>query len=574
MRRREFLATLPFLAGPIGGCVSKAIDTPIASVPIGSIPIIDAHCHVFNANDLPVEKFITVTRLHMDAAGPDGTRESSGLTDYVVKLFAHLAGAQHAPSACEEIAVLQNRAAAKLVFDDPVKAEEDTIRRTAKFLSASDGEDIPDEKALEELEPGTLKKEQQESGSQGAKQSKAEERVREVKTRDGAFSRLLSWISLFKVYRHVNVEHLAADLKRQGFTPVLLTPAIIDYSRWLLQEPNSPLTDQIAVMGEIARQKELPAVHGYIAYDPLRALCERNDVPRIDGTLEPVAPIEIVRKALDEHGFMGVKLYPPMGFRAWNNTELKQDKDFPDHAVGQLRKVRPDLALGAELDQSLREIYTYCSENGVPILSHCAQSNGRSERYETRADPTYWLQAVTEFPKLRVCLAHFGRFGYRSYKYRQPNRDDEDRRRSEIYPDETWEWVIGTILRKVPEPQVYADISFFSEVLSLSEKDRAALSWKLKRFISFYDPEVRHLVFGTDWVMTGIVRKYNDYATLITRFLEKDCGLTPEQMERVLYRNAQRFMGLEEGEKSLQRMRDFYRINNMAEKPFLPRPAA
>ncbi|MBY5393359.1 hypothetical protein HFN01_00800 [Rhizobium leguminosarum] len=40
----------------------------------------------------------------------------------------------------------------------------------------------------------------------------------------GMFSRYLEWFSLFRLYRHVLVDQLVADARRQGFEPVMLTP--------------------------------------------------------------------------------------------------------------------------------------------------------------------------------------------------------------------------------------------------------------------------------------------------------------------------------------------------------------
>ena len=70
--------------------------------------------------------------------------------------------------------------------------------------------------------------------------------------------------SLFRLYRHILVDLLDRETRAQGFRPLLLTPAIIDYDRWLGENVvRSPLRDQMEVMDRISRHPSGPAVHGY-----------------------------------------------------------------------------------------------------------------------------------------------------------------------------------------------------------------------------------------------------------------------------------------------------------------------
>jgi len=60
------------------------------------------------------------------------------------------------------------------------------------------------------------------------------------------------------------------------------------------------------------------------------------------------------KRAIETQGFVGVKLYPPLGFRPIGN----EDK---------------------ELDKALLELYGYCCKeegNPVPIIAHCSWSGG------------------------------------------------------------------------------------------------------------------------------------------------------------------------------------------------------
>src|ERR1700744_4374594 len=56
MRRRDFIAGgLAASGGAIAGALSASAQTPRSRAPIRRL--IDAHCHLFNARDLPIEGF-------------------------------------------------------------------------------------------------------------------------------------------------------------------------------------------------------------------------------------------------------------------------------------------------------------------------------------------------------------------------------------------------------------------------------------------------------------------------------------------------------------------------------------
>jgi predicted TIM-barrel fold metal-dependent hydrolase len=109
-------------------------------------------------------------------------------------------------------------------------------------------------------------------------------------------------------------------------------------------------------------------------------------------------PVEAVRTAIEEEGFVGIKLYPPFGFKPLGNTD-------------------------GSLDEKLRELYRYCSEgrdDPIPITTHCSWSDGafsnrevagvshHKEYYRDMADPAHWVEVLKEYRNLKVNLAHFG----------------------------------------------------------------------------------------------------------------------------------------------------------------------
>jgi predicted TIM-barrel fold metal-dependent hydrolase len=173
-------------------------------------------------------------------------------------------------------------------------------------------------------------------------------------------------------------------------------------------------------------------MHGYISFDPLRAVFHNNGLDRID-------PFKLVRDAIDKHGFLGVKLYPPMGFLPLRNVQHR-----PAKFAYFIAKALPNVNIRKQLDEALGELYQYCTDNDVPIMAHAALSQASNASYEKFADPLNWDYALQQFGALRLNLAHFGRFN--------------DALDGNYAP--TLEWHFGALLEKYPNAKLYADVSF------------------------------------------------------------------------------------------------------------------
>src|SRR6266478_5930030 len=234
---------------------------------------------------------------------------------------------------------------------------------------------------------------------------------------------------------------------------LLMTPAIVDFSKWLEDDDQLSIQDQVDVMARIACRKDGPRVHGFVGFDPLRqALYDDNRGGAPDGD-----PMAVVRRAIEVNhiavskstkltgGFIGVKLYPPMGFRATDNKHLP-DANFNEPAY--LRSTDTGLGshIGSKLDAALAKLYSWCSANNVPIMAHTSHSFGPNTDYEDRADPVFWAGVLKQdaFPRLRINMAHFGHFNNALQHVRPQD-----------HVDECWEWTIGKILTSSAE--AYAD---------------------------------------------------------------------------------------------------------------------
>lgn len=127
-------------------------------------------------------------------------------------------------------------------------------------------------------------------------------------------------------------------------------------------------------------------IHPFVGVHPWRQV-------RSERTKDVETVLDLVRLTIEKYGFVGVKLYPPMGFEPNGNTETTFD-----------RVTAMTAADAAEVDQALRKLYHYCSDNDVPVTAHCNHSNGAHESYH----PASWACVVEEFSSLRLHLRHFG----------------------------------------------------------------------------------------------------------------------------------------------------------------------
>src|SRR5439155_20874758 len=99
-------------------------------------------------------------------------------------------------------------------------------------------------------------------------------------------------------------------------------------------------------------------VHPFVGFDPRRELVSRKRAD-LKGALA------LAKEAVQEYGFIGVKLYPPMGFRPLGNGATAEMTAEDAYRV----------------DGILDELYTWCEAEQVPVTAHCNPSNEAAEEY-------------------------------------------------------------------------------------------------------------------------------------------------------------------------------------------------
>jgi len=597
MRRREFVAGGIALAAGKAALPASAWVQPVAP---RVDRIIDAHCHVFNAADLPIEGFakkIVVPR--------------SAQTSELVARFADYPGALEA--LVHAIVVQVKRAAPDMQTEidtineferdpqrKPTRAwRQDQDRRHLRSafrliwfnwdifsdrpLSLTEG--IALEVAIEQIKLFLYQQIHEEFGKPdltaedrevlgGLTPFQVDAMADELYSRDDLLGRYIRWALLYTRHRYELAEELDQLHGKVGQKSrvVLMTPAIVDFSKWLEDEDQLSIEEQVDVMTRVACRRDGPRVHGFVGFDPLRqALYDYHR--RKAGDKDPMA---VVRRAIEVHqirvgnstkttgGFVGVKLYPPMGFQAIGNKHLPDDR-FDEPAY--LRS--PDTGLGpqigSKLDAALSKLYSWCSANNAPIMAHTSHSFGPNSDYEDRADPTFWANVLKQdaFPRLRINLAHFGHFN-KAVQYARPVN----------YVDKCWEWTIGKIITGSTEAYAYADISSLGEILKTGPSRRIVEC--MKAFKEHFPNSHERLLYGTDWSMIAQEERFprlfssKPFPDVMIFFL-RAVGYNDTQIEGIMFRNAARFLGLSKGEhekfgenSTRARLEKFYTAHNLS----------
>jgi predicted TIM-barrel fold metal-dependent hydrolase len=175
----------------------------------------------------------------------------------------------------------------------------------------------------------------------------------------------------------------------------LFCPMLVDLGAALGDSAKTTIRQQVILQEKISRLSMLgllpwptsARVHPFVGFDPRHEVRSRRA-----GDIE--TPLDVAKDAVHRFGFVGVKVYPPMGFRPINNV-----------AVG-------DVTAGeaAELDGVLGDLYSWCETEQVPITAHCNDSNYASEASEKAgvAGPDGWIEVLGKYPELHLNLGHFG----------------------------------------------------------------------------------------------------------------------------------------------------------------------
>jgi predicted TIM-barrel fold metal-dependent hydrolase len=255
-------------------------------------------------------------------------------------------------------------------------------------------------------------------------------------------------------------------------------------------------------------------IHPFIGFDP------RAEVKaRWAGDIE--TPFDVVRTAVERYGFVGVKVYPPMGWRPIGNR-----------AEGD---ITPPMATA--LDRVLDEFYAWAEERQVPVTAHCSDSNYAHDAYEAGAfaSPEGWLPVLEAHPKLHLNLGHFG-----------GAREDEK--------PSGWPWRIGRAT--AGHSHLFADVG--NHDVHDDELTEAYLAMLERMFEEPATAPMRErIMYGSDWYMLALLPDAAEFlATYRAKFLKR---FGASATEAFLGGTALRFLGFDDPtNQNAQRLRSRY----------------
>ncbi len=362
----------------------------------------------------------------------------------------------------------------------------------------------------------------------------------------------------------------------------LMVAHLVDYD-WPLNSGSATRTPlhtthrhatQIDVMAKISLLTR-GQVHGFVPFDPIREVAFRaGKLPARQG--ESWSSLELVKTAIGNiatsanptpvvgRGFIGVKLYPPMGFAPFGNSKKPFDfwvhHDLPPW-VGDLLACdqnKPAQHLGPWLDQVLGELYDWCADQQVPILAHSNESNGPYPEFEELATAPFWSFALQRQPKLKVCFGHLGNFSAFSTPKSPIHLCASD------IPCSAEDFIL---LFAEGSQQRYGDAAFSDSILDGKEmledrynsafSDSSSLGNKLLG---------QRMLYGTDW---DLLMTQGDSSHYMESFIQLAGQLPPASIpttdpspaDRFFGWNAVDFLGLQPGTMTRQRLQGFYSAN-------------
>lgn len=355
----------------------------------------------------------------------------------------------------------------------------------------------------------------------------------------------------------------------------LYVPHMIDYEYWFKNTVEPSPSEQIDMIYRKIVLSFEGRIHPFIQFCPARELAYRYGMPGPDGGApEPYSSLELVKDAIRNKGFIGVKLYNALGYRPLGNAEVDKERN---RIFNRNDRERYTEFTGEEFDNVMRELYRYCVENQVPITTHCSHTG--VEAYPGASHifgrPAFWIQALKEFPDLHVDLAHFGWSRPDSYQPAQRNfiiralqkLQQVVKLRPDRRSEKTWVEIICEMMRD--HKYLFADIAhngvMVDKDLSKFKESYRAICRDFPGILS------KKLLFGIDWHVITRADHYEEFKDRFVKVLEDPQIFTPQDIDRFLGGNALEFLGLlpigtapaSGWTGNRKRLEDFYRRNGI-----------
>jgi len=358
--------------------------------------------------------------------------------------------------------------------------------------------------------------------------------------------RVVGWLYLMCKSRQSHIDKYLRDYRTGAAQPTLAINHLVDYDRWLDDRPSidSSHLDQVSLLATLAkRNKPKLDLRTFAGFCPFKNVLEQTGSPGQPTTLMAL------QQAFSDGKIAGFKIYPPMGFQAYGNSVIPDSQfarpaDPHDEVVlRQWKAVNPGAAgkdlLGPALDKALMDFYVWAGKNDVPLMAHGGPGNQAAPGFGQRANPKHWEAAQKALAKqglgLRLNIGHL---------VHEPNAFIAAVKNNKPYPPDVWS--LDASIRMLGAGKagtVYGDLAFMPELIDNAglRKDFFAA---LKQVFSPVDPDLRHILYGTDWILMGLKKHNTNFLNAIITGMG-EASYTEVEKTNILYANARRFLKID-----------------------------
>lgn len=434
--------------------IHKAIGAPAYCV--------DVHAHFFNASDVPVKGFLEGPLAHsvggqlaelvrllspfaqmLASLAPDAASEYDRLT--APPSPGALVDAQLRDIGATQARDVSNKAY-ELLKGSKFESE---FNRLQKMKGASGARSFSPPRAFG---PDTLVNSMRLGETQSP--DALREFTPEVKQREPYPEGITAFVGYMLSYRYMNMlaYQSAYSTDEDAFGIDNVCGALVDFDHWLECGPRSPHDDQV-------RLHQLLSVMSGGYMRPLVGYNPWSDV--VSGG----ASCARVMDAISKRGFVGVKVYPPNGFRPYGNAGHVNVRGQPS---------------GADIDKAMLRLWQTCAELRVPVMAHTSRSMGADDALEDMGGPTGWKALLTQLGETappRVSLGHFG--------------GDS--------PDNQWTEELAALTEKPTGSAMYGDLAYWSS-LECPSGDCPGRS-RLAAALQAHPSAGKRIMYGSDWHM-------------------------------------------------------------------------
>lgn len=225
----------------------------------------------------------------------------------------------------------------------------------------------------------------------------------------------------------------------------------------------------------------------FAAYNPFR--------DHWGSDFHPGKSLEIVKKAYEQQGAFGVKVYPPSGYAPYGNhiPSMPWTLARAPRTQWKARYLDPasgNKIAGEQIDREIYDLCKWCVQKDVPIFVHSGTNEVQArEGYFRFANPKGWKELLENHQDLRNLRLCFGHAGGESFWFGQGNRA-------------SWGECVYELCRTYPN--IYCEFGAFDSITDPAK--RSQFSDKLERLIISSREEngidfSKKIIYGSDWFM-------------------------------------------------------------------------